>query len=84
MIFLYLLVLDAFFVGMSLGVLLPVVFPGACFGISLIMLIGSFAGLTSSPYYVPVAGGAAALICAILSARYVRKRARTKRSYAGG
>ena len=37
-----LLVLGAGLIGMSFGVLLPIVFPGACFGAILAVLIGFF------------------------------------------
>lgn len=55
-------------VGMSLGVLLPTLFPGLCFGVSLALLAGSFLDLSNS-LYLPVAGGVCALVGAILSSR---------------
>ena len=68
--FLYILAINAFVVGMSLGVLLPVLFPGVCFGGSLALLVGAFAGV-ANPVYLPAVGGAAAVVFGVLSARYV-------------
>jgi hypothetical protein len=67
MVFLYLLGLFGAGVGMSLGVLLPTLFPGACFGAALVLLVGSF-GTVMNPYYFPVIGGSVALVCALASA----------------
>jgi callose synthase len=66
MVFLYLLGLQGAGVGMSLGVLLPSLFPGACFGASLVLLIGSFLSV-SNAYFVPVVGGMAVLLFATAS-----------------
>lgn len=67
---LYILAINGSMVGFSLGVMLPTFFPGACFGASLALLIGSF-GAVSNALYFPVVGGGLALICAVASARYV-------------
>ena len=58
------------FVGMSLGVMLPTLFPGLCLGVNLALLSGCF---VSSQYvlYFPVAGGVLALAGAYVSVRYV-------------
>ena len=69
---LYLLAINGAMVGFSLGVLLPTLFPGACFGASLALLIGSF-GVVSSSWYFPIVGGVLALISSVASARYVLK-----------
>jgi callose synthase len=68
MVALWVLSINASMVGMSLGVLLPTLFPGLCFGVSLSLLVGSFLELSQS-LYLPVVGGAAALIGAVLSTR---------------
>jgi callose synthase len=70
MVVLYVLSLSSAFVGMSLGVLLPTVFPGVVCGINLSLLIGSFLDL-SMPLYFPITGGVLLLFGAFLSARYV-------------
>ena len=68
MVALYVLSLLSAFVGMSLGVLLPTLFPGLCFGVNVALLIGCFAGLTT-PLYFPIAGGILACVGAGLSVR---------------
>jgi callose synthase len=65
---LWILAINASLVGMSLGVLLPTLFPGICFGVSSVLLAGVFLGV-ANPLYLPVVGGVCALIGAILSAR---------------
>jgi len=65
---LYVLTFNGAFVGLSLGVMLPTVFPGICFGATLALLIGSF-GVASVPLYFPIAGGTLALISAAASVR---------------
>ena len=70
MVFLYILSIDSGFVGMSLGVLLPLVLPGACLG-GVIGLLGcAIAGVWNS-YLFPIVGGVLALLFALVSARYV-------------
>lgn len=68
---LYVLAANGACVGFSLGVMLPTVFPGACFGASIALLIGSF-GFVSRPLYFPAVGGGLALICAAASARFCK------------
>ena len=65
---LYVLAINGSLVGLSLGVMLPTVFPGLCFGASAALFVGSF-GVTSMPLYFPVVGGALALISATASIR---------------
>ena len=69
MVFLYILVIHSSFVGMSLGVLLPTMFPGVCFGGALTVFCGSIFEIQSA-YYVPVAGAVLSLASVALSARY--------------
>ena len=57
-------------VGMSLGVLLPTLFPGVCCGLNLALMVGTFAEI-SMPLYLPVVGGVSACVGAALSVRYV-------------
>lgn len=65
----YVLALDGVCVGLALGVMLPTVFPGVCFGASLALFIGSF-GVTSMPLYFPIVGGSLVLISTVASVRY--------------
>lgn len=65
---LWVLAIDGSLVGLSLGVMLPTVFPGVCFGASLALLVGSF-GVASLPSYFPIVGGALAVLSAAASAR---------------
>lgn len=67
---LYVLAINAAFVGLSLGVMLPTVFPGLCFGAAVALFVGSF-GVALMPLYFPVVGGALALIAGTASVRYV-------------
>ena len=67
---LYVLALDGIWVGIALGVMLPTIFPGVCFGASLALFIGSF-GVASMPLYFPIVGGALVALSAVASARYV-------------
>jgi len=62
----------ASFVGMSLGVLLPTLFPGLCFGVNLALLIGTFLSSVSmnDSLYFPVVGGGLAVLGAVLSTRW--------------
>lgn len=67
---LWVLSLMASLVGMSLGVLLPTLFPGLCFGVNLALLIGAFLNsLSMNGLYFPITGGILALIGAFLSVR---------------
>jgi callose synthase len=68
MVALWVLSINASLVGMSLGVLLPTLLPGLCFGVSIALLVGSFLELANS-LYLPVVGGACAIVGAILSTR---------------
>jgi H+/Cl- antiporter ClcA len=69
MVVLYILSLLSALVGMSLGVLLPTLFPGICSGLSLALLVGTFLGGNLFTFYFPIVGGVLALIGAILSVR---------------
>jgi len=68
----YVLAINGSLVGMCLGVMLPTLFPGLCFGASLVLFVGSFMA-ASFPLYFPVVGGALALISAFVSVRYVHE-----------
>jgi len=69
---LWILAILSAFVGMSLGVLLPTIFPGLCFGVNLALLAGCFVN-SHNELYFPVAGGVLALAGATLSARWNSK-----------
>jgi callose synthase len=73
MVFLYILAINGALVGMALGVLLPLLFPGLCLGTSLALLIGTLAALTTNGFFFPVTGGVLAALFAFLSARYVSR-----------
>lgn len=66
---LWILSINAAAVGMSLGVLLPKITPGACFGVSLSLLAGCLIALVNQPLYFPISSGALAIVGAVLSAR---------------
>ena len=68
MVFLGILTLNGSLVGMSLGVLLPSLFPGICLGGSLALLIGAFSTISNS-FFFPVFAGALAIGFSILSVR---------------
>jgi callose synthase len=70
MVFLYILTFDSAMVGMALGVLLPLIFPGVCFG-SLVGLLGVAVSSVWNSYFFPIIGSALATIFAIISSRYV-------------
>jgi callose synthase len=70
MVALWVLSISAGSVGMCLGVLLPTILPGICFGVPLSLLVGAFIGV-SYALYLPIAGGTASLIGILLSTRYV-------------
>lgn len=70
MVFLYVLAIDSAMVGMSLGVMLPSVFPGVCLGGTLALLAVSLSGVWKG-YVFPVAGSVMAALFAVVSARYV-------------
>lgn len=67
---LHILSINAALVGMSLGVLLPVIFPGLCFGAAVALLAGSLA-IIYNPLYFAITSVPIGVISAILSARYV-------------
>jgi uncharacterized membrane protein YfcA len=72
MVFLFLLVINSVLVGMSLGVLLPVLMVGICAGSALTLLAGSFLAITiQNSYYFPLVGGVLAALLAVGSYRYV-------------
>lgn len=58
------------FVGMSLGVLLPTLFPGLCLGVNLALLSGCFLNGSHNSLYFPIAGSLLALAGAFLSVRW--------------
>uniref|UniRef100_A0A7S1UZ62 1,3-beta-glucan synthase n=2 Tax=Grammatophora oceanica TaxID=210454 RepID=A0A7S1UZ62_9STRA len=66
---LYVLSLYSACVGMSLGVLLPIVFPGFCFGVAATLLVGSMLSITMQ-YYFPCCSCVLAAAGALLSARW--------------
>ena len=70
MVLLYVLSANAAAVGFSLGLLLPTVFPGICFGSAVALLAGAIF-LISNSFYFPVMGGTIAIASAVYSARYV-------------
>ena len=70
MVFLYILCIHGALVGMSLGVLLPVLFPGVCLGGALALLVAALWDMQSA-YFFPAFGGVLAVLSAVLSARYV-------------
>ena len=65
---LWILSIHAALVGMSLGVLLPALFPGLCFGVSLSLLVGAVTE-TSRTLFLPIVGGSLALIGGIVSSK---------------
>jgi hypothetical protein len=70
MLFLYILTIDSAMAGMALGVLLPLIFPGVCFGTLLAVLSVTVSSLWN-PYLFPIIGTVLASIFAIVSSRYV-------------
>jgi hypothetical protein len=70
MVFLYILCVNGALVGMSLGVLLPVLFPGVCLGGALALLVAALCDMQTA-YFFPAVGGVLAILSAVLSARYV-------------
>lgn len=71
MVFMYILVFDSAMVGMALGVLLPLIFPGVCLG-ALVGLLGVVLSSTWNAYFFPIIGAVLAGIFAIVSSRYVQ------------
>ena len=68
LVFMYILVFDSAMVGMALGVLLPLIFPGVCLG-ALIGLLGIVMSSTWNAYLFPITGAVLAAIFAIVSSR---------------
>jgi callose synthase len=68
-VFLYILTADSAAVGMALGVLLPLLFPGFCLGAAVTLFVMSFMAVWNS-YFFPVVGGVLAILFSIISARY--------------
>jgi callose synthase len=68
MVALWVLSINATLVGMSLGILLPLIFPGLCFGTTAALLIGIFVNPQNTLYF-PVVGGACGLVGAIFSTK---------------
>ena len=64
------LAINAAFVGMSLGVLLPLICPGLCFGVAASLLVGSLVTI-ENPLYFPAASAVVGVTGALVSARYV-------------
>lgn len=72
MIFLDVLSIYGATVGLSLGVLLPLLLPGVCWGASLAMLIGTFFQhnkYIATDLYFPIVGAVLAAFFAFLSSR---------------
>lgn len=65
---LFVLSINAALVGMSLGVLLPLICPGLCFGVAVSLLAGCLMTM-SNPLYFPVTSAALGVVGALLSAR---------------
>mmetsp|Transcript_6636 Transcript_6636/g.16316 ORF Transcript_6636/g.16316 Transcript_6636/m.16316 type:complete len:2130 (+) Transcript_6636:270-6659(+) len=65
---LWILSIISAFVGMSLGILLPTLFPGLCLGVNLSLLGGCFVNYNSVLYF-PVTAGVLALAGALVSIR---------------
>ena len=65
---LYILSINAAFVGMSLGVLLPLVWPGISFGAAVSLYVGSLMTMSNQLYF-PIATAVLGVIGALLSAR---------------
>jgi len=63
---LYVLVLAGSLVGLSLGVFLPTMMPGACAGVAFATLIGSF---IPSQIFFPIAAPSLALVGSGISAK---------------
>lgn len=69
MVFLYMLSINGAMVGMSLGVLLPMLFPGLCAGASLALFICCcFSVMLKSFYFFPLTAGVLAAIGGAASA----------------
>ena len=66
MVFLYLLVINAVMVGMSLGVLLPKPLAGFAWGCSMTVIVGAFVvEAVRFPYYFPAVAGVLSVVAAI-------------------
>jgi callose synthase len=80
LVFLDILTLNAALVGMALGVLLPLIFPGVCLGTSLALLGVALSGVWNV-YLFPAVGATLSLLFAITSARYVIMKKRLASYY---
>lgn len=60
--------IGAALVGLSLGVLLPLIWPGLTFGVALALLIGALATISNNLYF-PITSIVLAALGAIISAR---------------
>lgn len=70
MVFLFLLVINAVMVGMSLGVLLPTLLASLSWGCAVTLLVGAFLpGTVQFTYYFPMAGGILGVLAALVSFR---------------
>jgi callose synthase len=65
---LYVLTADGTLVGMSLGVMVPTLFPGICTGATLSCLVGVLGGIVH-PLFFPVSAITIGILCAFLSVR---------------
>jgi len=68
MVFLYILAIYSASVGMSLGVLLPLLFPGVCFGGAVALMVATFMDMNNG-YLFPVSAAVLAVVFAFYSAR---------------
>ena len=68
MVVLRVLSINATLVGMSLGILLPRIFPGLCLGATAALLLGTFVNAQYTLYF-PVIGGVGGLVGVLLSTR---------------
>jgi len=68
MVFLYILAIYSASVGMSLGVLLPLLFPGVCFGGAVGLMVATFMDMNNG-YVFPVSAAVLAVVFAFCSAR---------------
>lgn len=72
LVFLYILSIYGATVGFSLGVLLPLLFPGVCLGSAFALLSGAFLqnnNYVATQLYFPTSAGGLAIIFAFLSSR---------------
>lgn len=68
MVALYVLAINASLVGLSLGVLLPTLWPGVSFGVALALLANAIVAVPI-PYFFPISAVSCAAVGALVSAR---------------